>query len=143
MKISTDSVLKFRVCNPRFSPFHERMAVLKGEGAYRNSYLIHVGKLERIVVDVILGEGWGLWGWSTRRIRQRRRFLGITVPLVEIQALLAHILAPRLVDQLQHLRALFLHQRRGCRPGNWIKKGNFPKFPPICLIETCILDFTE
>lgn len=102
---------------------YKGMTVLKGvgttTGAYRNSYLIHVSKLQRIIVDVILCEGRGLWGWSTRWIRQRRRFLGITVPFVEIQALLPHILASCLIDQLQHLRALFFHQCCGRRSENW------------------------
>lgn len=51
---------------------------------YRNSYLIHVGELQRIIVDVVLGEGRGLRGWRARRVRRGRRFLGITVPLVKV-----------------------------------------------------------
>ena len=77
---------------------------------YGNGDLIDIGENERVAIDFRFGDG--------RRLRCGRiagigeELFVLVVVLVDVDALGLHELGTLLVDQVHHLFALLLHQRR-------------------------------
>ena len=80
---------------------------------YRNGDLIDIGEDERVVIDVGFGDAGRLRRrWLTGVRHQFARLVFV----VDVEALGEHEFGALFVDQVHHLLALLLHQRRRGRP---------------------------
>lgn len=93
----------------------ERLLVLL---RHRDGDLIDVGELDGVVVDLELAEGGRGRDRGDAGVGGQLLHVAPVLAALQVQRLRHHVLAALLVDQLQHLMALLLHQRGRCGPEN-------------------------